>query len=73
MRNKNCILCKYRKDERACLDAIKSDAYHCPTLSNLWYGKLIYHFPFNLIFKIQVVIWGWRTDKEFAEKGGTLC
>ena len=70
MKDKNCILCKYRKDEDACWAAIRSDKYRCPTLSNLWYGKLIYHFPFNLIFKIQVLIWERRTDKEYAESSG---
>ena len=72
MRNKNCILCKYRNDEQACWDAIRSDEYCCPTFSKLYYGKLIYRFPFNLLFKIQLMIWDYRNAKEYIEKGGTL-
>jgi len=67
MRNKNCILCKYRKDENACYRAIMSNTYCCPTLTNIYYTKLIYHFPFNLIYKIQVKVWKYRAEKEYEE------
>ena len=70
MKDKNCILCKYRNDEQACWNAIMSVSWSCPTLSNLYYGKLIYHFPFNLIFRIQVMIWDYQAAKEYIEKGG---
>lgn len=69
----NCILCKYRKSPIICKEIIMQSqrgmsSWHCPTLSNIYYGKLIYYFPFNLIFKIQVWVWGRRTDKEYNER-----
>ena len=50
----NCIFCKYRKlnknNDYACMDSWeKDDIGECNSLSNIWYGKLSKHFPFNII------------------------
>ena len=54
----NCIFCKYRKlnknHDYACMDSWEKDEYgypigKCNSLSNIWYGKLNKHFPFNII------------------------
>ena len=52
--NLNCIFCKYRKlnknHDYACMDSWKKDDIgECNSLSNIWYGKLSEHFPFNII------------------------
>ena len=56
--NLNCIFCKYRKlnknHDYACMKSWKKDEYgypigECNSLSNIWYGKLSEHFPFNII------------------------
>ena len=40
--NKQCILCKYKYDDEACKDAIyHNDKWDCPTLSNIFYGKIV--------------------------------
>ena len=54
----SCIFCKYRKlnknHDYACMESWKKDEYdyplgECNSLSNIWYGKLNKHFPFNII------------------------
>ena len=50
----NCIFCKYRKlnknHDYACMESWKKDDIgECNSLSNIWYGKLNKHFPFNII------------------------
>ena len=50
----SCIFCKYRKlnknHDYACMDSWKKDDIgECNSLSNIWYGKLSEHFPFNII------------------------
>ena len=54
----SCIFCKYRKlnknHDYACIDSWEKDKYgypigECNSLSNIWYGKLSKHFPFNII------------------------
>ena len=54
----SCIFCKYRKlnknHDYACMESWKKDEYgypigECNSLSNIWYGKLSKHFPFNII------------------------
>lgn len=54
----NCIFCKYRKLNKsydyACMDSWEKDEYgypigECNSLSNIWYGKLSKHFPFNIV------------------------
>ena len=39
-------------------------------LKQIWYGKLIYYFPFNIIYKLQTIIWDYQAAKEYIEKGG---
>lgn len=56
----NCILCKYNKYNKngdSCFDYQPKDEYGYPTeechsLSNIYYGKIIKWFPFNIIQKI---------------------
>ena len=54
----SCIFCKYRKlnknHDYACMESWKKDEYgypigECNSLSNIWYGKLSKHFPFNIV------------------------
>ena len=56
--NLNCIFCKYKKlnknHDYACMKSWKKDEYgypigECNSLSNIWYGKINKHFPFNII------------------------
>lgn len=37
-------------------------------MNKLYYRKLIYYFPFNLIFRLQALIWERRADKEYNER-----
>lgn len=39
--DKNCLLCKYKYDSNACFDAIFEQGYKCPSLSNIFYGKIL--------------------------------
>ena len=39
--DKNCILCKYKKDKDKCFDMTYNHGYKCPSLSNIFYGKVI--------------------------------
>jgi hypothetical protein len=73
MRVLNCILCKYRNDPKGCDDILLNSQvgfvdWHCPTLSNLWYGKLIKWFPFNLIFNIQLWFLIRESGKQYNER-----
>ena len=54
--NLQCILCKYKNNEQACHNAIYSSSWTCPTLSNIYYGKLIDWFPFNIFHHIKTKI-----------------
>lgn len=54
----SCIFCKYRKlnknHDYACMDSWDKDEFgypigECNSLSNIYYGKLINHFPFKQI------------------------
>lgn len=52
--NLNCIFCKYKmlnkNHDYAYMDSWeKDDIGECNSLSNIWYGKLSKHFPFNII------------------------
>lgn len=52
----NCIFCKYKKYNKnfdyACIDKIKEHE-DCHSLSNIYYGKIIKHFPFKQIHYIK--------------------
>jgi hypothetical protein len=39
--DKNCLLCKYKYDSNACFDAVFKHGYNCPSLSNIFYGKIV--------------------------------
>ena len=54
--NLQCILCKHKNNEQACHNAIYSSSWTCPTLSNIYYGKLIDWFPFNIFHHIKTKI-----------------
>lgn len=41
MKDIQCIFCKYKNDEDRCREAVFDFDYHCPTLSNIFYGKII--------------------------------
>ena len=41
MRDFQCILCKYKNNEDKCMEAIEKDDFECPSLSNIFYGKII--------------------------------
>lgn len=62
----NCILCKHR-NKNSCFDAIFSDEWNCPTLTNIYYGKLIKYFPFSAFDKIKDKIEYKRTEKYYSE------
>ena len=68
----NCIFCKYYRDLDKCQDTVYDENWHCPTITNIYYKKMIKHFPFNIIFKIQVFIWEKRADKECKERSLNL-
>lgn len=55
--NFNCILCKYCNNEIGCNKVIsENNLWHCPSLSNIYYGRLIKYFPFNIIDKVNTYI-----------------
>ena len=51
-----CILCKYKNNPEECKKRVYSSNWHCPTLQNIYYGKLIDHYPFKMVHKIHVLI-----------------
>ena len=72
----NCIFCKYRKlnknHDYACIDSWEKDEYgypigECNSLSNIWYGKIIKWFPFNIIHKIINKIQWEQADKYYED------
>lgn len=52
----NCIFCKYYKDLDKCQDTVYDNNWRCPTIINIYYGKMIKYFPFNIIYKISCKI-----------------
>lgn len=40
-------------------------------MRDYYYKTMIYHFPFNIIFRIQTFIWEKQADKKY-KKGGNL-
>ena len=41
VRDFQCILCKYKNNEDKCMEAIEKYDFECPSLSNIFYGKII--------------------------------
>ena len=79
----SCIFCKYRKLNKnhdcTCMNSWEKDDIgypigECNSLSNIWYGKLNKHFPFNAIQyfidkhtkKIEEEYWE-DCDEDFTE------
>lgn len=72
----NCILCKYKKYNKdgsySCWDYRKKDEYgdpidKCNSLSNIYYGKLVKHFPFKQI-DYFLTERAWRKENKYAEE-----
>lgn len=71
----NCILCKYNKynkDNDSCFNHREKDEYGypvggCKSLSNIYYGKIIKWFPFNIIHKIINKIQWEQADKYYDD------
>ena len=71
----NCILCKYNKYNKgddSCWNHQEKDEYgyplgKCMSLSNIYYGKIIKWFPFNVIDKIASEILWKRADKYYKD------
>ena len=71
----NWILCKYNKynkDDDSCCNHQEKDEYgyplgKCMSLSNIYYGKIIKWFPFNVIDKIASEILWKRADKYYKD------
>ena len=57
-----CILCPYKKEEN-CMDNHKK----CYSLSNIYYGTLIKHFPFKQIYNLSSEI-SYRKENKYCEK-----
>ena len=64
--DKKCLFCKYKYDSDACIDATFNHDFHCRSLSNIYYGKIIKWFPFNVIEKIKDKI-EWKKAEKFYD------
>ena len=67
-----CILCKYRNNQKACDKAIFSKNWHCPTLQNIYYGKVIKHQPFKTIQDI-IDKFTYRKEKMYYNSFNSDC
>lgn len=67
MKNIQCILCKYRNDKDKCFDATYNHGYKCPSLSNIYYGKLIKLPVIKQIHKIHSKINMYLDDKRYEK------
>lgn len=65
--NKSCLLCKYKYDKDACFDATYNHGFKCRSLSNIYYGKLVKWFPFNVVEKIKDIIEEKKAEKFYAD------
>lgn len=71
----NCILCKYNKynkDGDSCFNHREKDEYgypigECKSLSNIYYGTIIEHFPFKQIDDFMMKR-AWRKEEKHNEK-----
>ena len=61
-KDKRCILCPYKKEEN-CMDNHEK----CYSLSNIYYGTLIKHFPFKQIYNLSSEI-SYRKENKYFEK-----
>ena len=70
--NKQCLFCKYKYNSDDCFDALYNHNYKCPSLSNIYHGKIRKLFPFNVIEKIKDEIECKKAEKfydDFNEDG----
>lgn len=67
-----CILCKYRNNKKACHKAIFSNNWHCPTLQNIYYGKVIEYQPFKAIQNI-IDKFTYRKEKMYYRSFNNDC
>lgn len=70
--DKNCLLCKYKYDEAACFDATYNHDYHCPSLSNIFYRKII-KIPvikqvYELCYKIHMYFKNKKYEKYYIDE-----
>lgn len=61
-----CILCRYRKDIEKCVKVQHNPTWHCPTLLNIYYGKVIKHQPFKAVQNIIDEI-NYKKDKDYYD------
>ena len=66
--NKQCFLCKYKYDSDACFDAIFNKGYNCPSLSNIFYGKIIKLPVIKQIYNIYDDIKWKHSEKKYAKE-----
>lgn len=70
--NFNCILCKCRNNKIGCNKEIsENNLWHCPSLSNIYYGILIKYFTFNIIDKVKTYIECKRYEKYYIDERET--
>jgi len=67
-----CILCKYKNDEDKCFDMTYNHDYKCPSLSNIFYGKII-KIPvikqiYNLCYKIHMYFENKKFEKDYIDE-----
>ena len=60
-----CILCKYKNNPEECKKRVYSSNWHCPTLQNIYYGKLIDYYPFKIFHKIHIIINNKKADSYY--------
>lgn len=63
----NCILCKYKNNEKKCYNAIHRRDWRCPTLSNIYYGKIVKYFPFNFVQKVIDKVQDIKTENYYDD------
>ena len=65
--DKNCLLCKYKYDSNACFDAIFEQGYKCPSLSNIFYDKIVKWPVIKQVYDIYEDI-KWQREKNKFDK-----
>lgn len=62
--DKNCLLCKFKYDNDKCFDALFNHNYHCPSVSNIFYEKII---KLPVIKQIYDICYNYKLRKETAK------
>ena len=62
--DKQCLLCKYKYDRDACFDATYNHDFHCRSLSNIYYGKIL---ELPVIKQIYNIYSDYKFEKEVEE------